>query len=306
MLWTDRDFILPGELDMVDGEATAVARVESISLTGPDGVIHQAIEETGLELKHLVQSVPIVSTASDVPVSHQLAVSGYTMGSRLNLGQVIVSDPRRAYWSPLKRWVLYRALAFLYRHAMDRVDVDRYANKWDRFNRETDSKYQPFVIATGIPMILSPISCPGASHELNTGTWHASAITAVPGPASSPLDVRVAVSYVTSAYAAPGSENNSESGLSETLPFTIPASSLLSVSIQDLKPIPSQKVTGWNLWIGASSYSTPLWLQTMQPIPIDTKTVVLTGPPVIPGVHAEHTGQTADYSVTCQRLLYRA
>ena len=316
MLWTDRDFISVADLLAADSSAARIASVETIVLDGETGVIRQQIGEAGADLLVLLQQYQTSFTPLGITSAHMQAVLGpYSqVNARAALSQIVVSDARPGYWSPIKRWVLYRVLGALYQQASERQEGDRYGRMWARTAADVETRYQPFLFTSGLPVVVNPIACPGAEAEPGSGVWNASALSAIDGGsgiADQPL--QVALSFVGSpdlSALAP----NSESALSRGVAFTLPIGKQLIVSRAGVNPIQTQPpstihqavyyprvATGWNVYVAGADGV--FWLQTAQPLPLATMSVTLS---VIAnsGVQAG-TGQIPDAALTMQRVMFR-
>jgi hypothetical protein len=318
MLWTDRLFVTANDLISVDSEVPAFGQAERIVLGGPKGLISQVIQECGVELMSLMQSPGCVAAPTGVPAAHMQALLIGTAANtvRVQLGQVVVSDPRPNHWSPLQRWVIYKILARFYERIIQTQGADRIQAKWKNTMESLDLQYQPFLFNNGIPAVSNPLPCPGATGEVDTGSFTVDDVTVVDGGSSTdPQQLLVAVSWIGPEWVSPADRKNSESALSEGVQVNLQAGKGLTVSIANLLPPATMNLglqylgaytplipVGWNLWVGPQRRG-KMWLQQAA-IPLDTKETTLLDIQ-IPGSYAEHTGQAATIAMSIQRIFQR-
>lgn len=317
MLWTDRQFVTPADLFSVDSEVPAFTQAERISLNGPNGLISQVIQECGVELQSIMQSPGCVAAATGVPTAHMQAIFYGTSSNtvRVQLGQIVVSDPRPDYWSAIKRWVVYRVLARFYERIIATQGADRIQAKLKNTMSNLDLQYQPFLFNTGIPAVSNPLPCPGATGEIDTGTFTAADVSTIPGSSTEPQQLQVAVSWIGPEWVSQQERHNSESALSEPVQILLPAGSGLKVSIANLQPVTQMNYglqhlgsytpivpVAWNLWVGPQ-HRGRMWLQQGN-IPLTTKEVSLSDL-IIPGTYADHQGQVATFAMSVQRVFMR-
>ena len=319
MLWTDRLFITPADLIALDSEVPAFAQAERVVLGGPKGLISQTIQECGAELMSLMQSPGYISVPTGVPAGHMQALLYGTAQNtvRVQLGQIVVSDPRPDHWSPLQRWVLYRTLARFYERIIQTQGADRIQAKWKNVMDNLELQYQPFLFNNGIPAVSNPFPCPGATGELDTGSFTSDNVTVDDGTSTEAQQLVVAVSWIGADWKGPEPQNrhNAESALSQLVEVDLPVGKTLTISIATLQP-PSQMneglkhlggytpitPVGWNVWVGPQ-HRGRMWLQ-QSAIPFDTKSVTLDAIQ-IPAAFAEHQGQVATIAMTVQRIFMR-
>jgi hypothetical protein len=317
MLWTDRPFITAADLISVDSEVPSFTQAERILLGGPKGLISQVIQECGVELMSIMQSPGCVAAPTGVPAAHMSALLIGTAANsvRVQLGQVVVSDPRPDHWSPLQRWVLYRALARFYERIIQSQGADRIQAKWKNTMDNLELQYQPFLFNNGIPAVSNPFPCPGAIGELDTGTFTTDDVTIVAGNSTQAQQLAVAVSWIGSDWVSESERHNAESALSVPVQIILPPASGLQVSIAHLQPQTDMNyglkylgaytpitAVGWNVWVGPQRRGR-LWLQQAA-IPLTTTSITLPDL-TIPGLYADHQGQVATIAMSVQRVFMR-
>jgi len=321
MLWTDRPFISAADMVAVDSEVPAFAQADRIVIGGANGLISQVIQECGVELLSIMQSPGCIGVPTGVPAAHMsaLLVGSPANTVRVQLAQVVVSDPRPNYWSPVQRWVIYRTLARFYERIVQSQGADRIQAKWKNTMSNLELNYQPFLFNNGIPAVSNPFPCPGASGEIDTGSFTADDVTLIDGGSSTTdQQLAVAVSWIGADWVSEEERHNAESALSEPVRITVPAGKGLQVSIARLQPVTDMNyglkylggykpltAVGWNVWVGKQGMEKldRLWLQ-QSAIPLSIKEITLPDP-VIPGTYADHQGQVATISMSVQRVFMR-
>ena len=314
-LYTDSDILTESDLLAIDPEVSTVADAEGIVVSGSGSIISQAWDECADKILAAVQSFSgdLFAWPGQITALNYLGASR----PRLKLTQIVWTASYANRNSPIRRWMIYRALYLFYRAASGRRETDRYERKRDQFEQEGKMHWRT-LFRYGLPMVSKPLSAPGATHELNAGTWGASNVTAVAGGASSaPVTYDVAITWVdTTQYASPTNTQNAESGPSATQTITVPAAEVLQVSIASLIPpgtLPDQAGTadgimiglnasGWNIYAGPTGGT--LYLQNSSPIPTATQTYAFAGPPVATGA-AMTNGQVPNVNYTFQTMLNR-
>jgi len=171
MLYTDRDFVSVDDLFSIDSDIAEVSSVEGIVLEGPQGLIHQAIEETANKLVSEFQNLGYNWSQQSLRLNTFYGDS--TPPARIRVGQVVVDDDTTTYWSPLKRYVVYLALRNVYQSASSRKIDDKYDVKLKQVEKDLSNKYWAAFKKSGLPVCYAPIPCPGAQYELSQGTWTA-------------------------------------------------------------------------------------------------------------------------------------
>ncbi|MDE2103014.1 MAG: hypothetical protein KGL39_37565 [Patescibacteria group bacterium] len=316
-LLIDDDFITQADLLAIDAEIADIADAEDLKIDGDAGIARQAWNENADALLDAMQAFggDIIAWPGTLTTYGAFGISR----PRLRLNQIVVSAPYQNRTSPLYRWMVYRTLVMFYRAASNRRTSDRYEKKWENFKQEVKAHWRT-LFATGLPMVALPIACPGALHELMSGTWGTSNVTPVAGGTSTQdASLDVAITWVDGTqYVSPDNTQNAESGPSATATLTVPAGNVIQATIAGLNP-PSGKsamlkrgiadgpyitrtATGWNLYAGPSGGL--LTLQNPAPIPVGTTTYTLpdapaVGAPLLPG-------QFPDANYTFMRTLQRA
>lgn len=271
-LLIDDDHITLSDLLSVDPEVAEIADAEGITVEGDGGIARQAWDECADRLMAAMRSFS-------------------EEGPRVRLSQIVVSSEHGRSISPLRRWMIYRALALFYRAAMNRRVSDRYADKHDRMRDELKSKWR-VLSSLGLPFVIQPVPCPGAVHGHSAGQFGAESVSFVPGGSQAEASFDVALTWVNQA---------TESGPSKVLTVTIPENQLLRVSIEGLTP--PAGVTGWNVYVGAPGGY--LYLQNEAPVSVASEACTLTGAPVLSGTQLG-TGQAPDFTAIFQAVLPRA
>lgn len=297
MLWTDATFITVADLTRLDAEVSAVASSNEITLTGDDGLIRGTIEESSIELQKLVTAFGGYLSAGDLSSNHLAAVlnigGGNSIRQKALLQQVVVSGDSPNSWNHVKQWAVFWCLQLIYRNAFNRTVKDRYEGKMRYYASELKRRVTPSLYAMGIPIVIRPLSAPGAKFERDAGVWDSDNVSQVAGSGTASGALSVAVTYMDmstpSLYVSPASRGNAESNPSERVAITLVSGNVIAVDITSLVPPngtqhPSQLLihvvspltaTHWNVYVGTATGL--LYLQNPTPIPIATKTYTLTG-----------------------------
>lgn len=233
--------------------------------------------------------------------------------AKLRLSQIVTQDTYYAEsLSPIERWVTYEALRLLFQTMANRLDSkeksgDRYEKKRAFYQSQSEKQWRQ-IASQGMPFVLSYLSRPAALHDLNTGIWDNTALSlaAIDGqvtPYMEPVNLRLAITYVSDTYLSQASKNNGESAPSEELTILVPPGQFLTVSIASLNPpsvanvpqvgisqgaAPRMNAIGWNIY--ASDQNGPLWLQNAAVIPIAMQSYTLTQ--FVRGGYAMDRGQS--------------
>ena len=314
MLWTDADFITTQDLMAIDAEVSGVAAAEEIPLESPTGtgMIHQAIEGCGDTLMKYLQVFGGYLTNGTVSANHTAAVMNLGIPSinrsKILLGQVVTSSLHPLAWTPLKRWGVYWALYVFYNNAANRREQDRYRAKAENYRHDANSRYWDAVRSTGVPIVRSPLPCPGAVWEPGTGIWADSALSQVAGAGTVTDNFNVVVTWVDQTpgrYTSAQYPGNAESAPSRALNIDLVPGNVLNIDITALVPpsgkqhpgtlpfavVDYMKATGWNVYAGVTPG--PLYLQTPSPLPVATKTWTANADPLV-GTPQAGNGQYAD------------
>lgn len=312
-LFTDGNFVTQADLASIDAEAFAVADAHDMLL--PD-LITRTIGEAVLEITSRVQSSGGIYASSGISSHHLAAVLNTGGSGSINLpyfrmSNVVVSSPYRGLQSIVKRWVEFKVLVNLYRSALNRTVNDRFQSKYQQFSADADVAWNK-IQDCGIPVVRSPLPCPGATMEPNTGSWSVSQ-TAGAGTSGTYF---VVITYTGAAYVSASEKGNAESGPSVGLSLATTGTNVLVIDITNLNPptgMPASlgtadgittymPATGWNVYVG--SVDTELRLQNSTPIPIATKTYTLAAAPTTSGALLED-GQYPDvnFAIGAGRLF---
>jgi hypothetical protein len=301
-LLTDADHISAADMAAVDPELNDVATQEGITIEGDASICRNAWDECADFVLGKMDSFGGTLTVFGSPLAagagllDPLRTLG-TTASRVTLSQIVVSDPYPRRLSPMRRWMLYHALALFYRAASNRSISDRYAQKLERFELDAERHWKVLMVR-GLPVVLKPVPAPGAIHEPNTGDWSPdNNLFAVANPTSTwpagPIDI--AITWLTGGVSA------AESGPSQTLTLSLNAAQSPVVYISTLLP-PSGAI-GWNIYAAKSGAST-LWLQNAQPLALSQSAYPLAAAPVLAGTPLS-TGQAPDFAFAFQNTLQR-
>lgn len=327
MLFTDSDIITAADLLAVDGEAQRVASSEQppLALEGAGSIIRNAVEEAGQEIRARFQNFSGYLVSPGINVNHVAAVLNILSTAinrpRMRLNQVVAWDPDPAK-GLFKNWLRYRALFQLYRNAFSRFlkNTDRYERKMLLYEDQAKTQWSRLT-ADGIPVVLIPLPCPGAVRELGAGTFGTSNVTVGGSGSTEPgASYVVAITWVVQpAYVSASNKGNAESAGSaqiaaaptigqritvNTIGLNSPSSTLPAVGTAD-GLYTQMAATHWNVYVGASTAGSPLYLQNGTPLPLSTTSYTLTDKPVLSGAVLT-PGQFADYNFAFQNMLHRA
>jgi hypothetical protein len=297
MLFTDRDFINIDDIVTIDSDVAEVAAVENIPTEGDSSFVHQAIEEAASTLEAHFQNFGY-NYINGQYTSAQNAMFPFmdsTPKPRLTMGQIVIDSATTTYWSPLKRWAAYLALRNFYQIASNRKIDDKYQAKLKAVQADIDNKYWNALKSSGLPVVFTPIPCPGALYEPSAGTWGAANVTETAGGSATAATWDVAVTWTAGTV---------ESGPSETISIAVDANNLIEVDISSLVvpgPPTSTAVTSWKVYAG--QHGKTLYFQTT--VPIATAEYVFAATPTLSGVPVGR-GQTRDVNLTFLNLWLRS
>jgi hypothetical protein len=320
VLWTDSIFINQADLATIDPDVNVVSNAESITIDGPQGVAHRAIEKCAMFVLSRNMNFSGFLSGSNLSSSHVQAVLNVGLPAveraRVLLQNIVINGTNPYSWSPLKDWVVYRTLADFYEIASNRNwEVDRYSRKRDSFAKAARWNYWPLFQDSGLPVLYKPLSAPGGFFMHNAGSWQANVVN-VTGTAGGVYDV--AITYVDqSLYTNQASRNNGESHPSDKQSVSTNAGEGIQVDITNLNPpngngevedvavaiITPLNATGWNIWVSVNGQNA-FYLQNASPIPIATKTYTLPADPVSTG-YLVGMGQYRDQQISMQDLRKR-
>jgi hypothetical protein len=325
MLYTDNDIASAAALLQIDSEVvtTAAATKPSMVLEGFGSICEQAWRECGQTISAAQQLYSTYMAQPGISAGHMAAINNTGVPARtqprIKLNQIVAHEPSYANsQSAIQLWVAYSALTLLYRDASSRLDKDRYEEKMNRYRADALRHWNE-LRATGLPIIVLPLEAPGAKHSRAAGVWAAGNLsggTAGSGSAT-PRAVQAAITwYDASKYVSQGNKGNAESGPSDVVPFTIPASRTLKVDITGLNPPAGAAepvgtasgtviplcATHWNIYCGQKG-SPYLYLQK-EGVPVATKTWTLAADPVFGG-NVLQPGQWPDSNIVFSNVVMR-
>jgi hypothetical protein len=324
MLLTDSDIICSADLAAIDSEIVSVAKASKppILIDGSASICEVTWSECQQTIVASMQAYTSFPLSGGGTMAHQSAVNNIGMPARtqprIRMNQIVTNDTGySASNSAFKNWMIYRGLSNFYQSASARMEKDRYDKKQKQYRERAGSMWRS-LRAAGLPMVYTPLECPGAKHSFNAGPW--SVLTNLSGSGSGPnaevQPVFVAITYYDgSLYVNQANKNNAESGPSQILAFDIPPSMLLTISIAGLNPpngIPDPvglalgtwaplNATNWNVYVGSSPAA--MYLQR-ESLPIATQTFTLPAAPVFSGSTLAQ-GQNQDSNLCFQRLVMR-
>jgi hypothetical protein len=326
-LLIDDDHVSVSELTAIEPELSDIAEAASITLDGDSGIIRQSWNESTDELNQNMQAFggDIIAWPGTLTTYGAFGINR----PRVRLNQITTTTPWGRRTSPLKRWLIYRALVLFYYEALNRTDKDRYEKKWNRAKDALATAWRN-LWANGLPFVAIPLECPGALHAYQAGDWPAadgSSSTLVTSGSAADSQVAVAITWVSrsSGYVSQGNKNNGESGPSKWLVTDVPAGDTLAINIDGLTP-PGPDVNGviqpprgiadgpyltrtadgWNVYAAAYNGDQPglMYLQNATPLPLTTTSYTLSNP-LASGSYVILQGQMPDANYTFQKMLQR-
>lgn len=310
MLFTDAQFVSSDDLFALDSDALNVAQIENITADGFGNFIQSAIEEAAATLEANFQNFDYSHYAlSDSFFNNSLfAFQDSTPTPRMRLGQVVVDAATNTYASPLKRWVAFLALRNLYQMASNRFvgavgTTDRYQQKMTQIQKDIDNKYWPALKSSGLPIVYTPVACPGAVGEVGVGTWSldVNSVTLVAGDSGdNTQSYYVAITYTNA--------DGIESGPSATISQVPDNTTVIEVDISSLVPNPVQvnpiintlPVVSWTIYAGVTNGT----LYKQITLPIGTTSYTFPGLPVLSGPVVGR-GQTRDVNLSFINAFFR-
>ena len=320
-LYTDSDIITLADLMDLDNEVSVVAAAAEPAIDVSQS-IRTAWDETADRIFSKMDSFGgAVNLLINGGIPTAWLINNFGMGlsrSRIFLSQIVADDGYANRSSQLRRYLSYKALELFYRDASERMTVDRYDGKRERFCKDGALAWRRFS-SKGLPVVLQPLPCPGALHERNSGTWSGANVTPVVAAGVTGGIWDIAITWVDgSRYVGPTDKGNAESGPSTIVSSTTAAGHALRVSIASLtlpngKPyqsgtfadgiLSSLIATGWNVYAGVTGGA--LTLQNATPIPVSLLSYSLPGDPLGSGAPLG-PGQQADANYAFLNTLQRA
>jgi hypothetical protein len=197
------------------------------------------------------------------------------------------------------------------------VKEERFALKMGLYGAEREKHFRT-LINNGFPVVLSPMSCPGAIWDYGAGVWNTSNVTTVAGGSDSGNSYDVSITWCNlPTWQSTYNQNGGESGPSLVVNQAVAANQQLQINIGSLNPptgliqpaigtaqgiYSPQQATHWNLYVGTTGQSR--YLQNVSPIPIATTSYTCVGPPSLIGF-IQNQGQPAQYDFTMMNVLFR-
>ena len=319
MLWVDDDFVTVLDLISIDPESIEIAATENIILDGDNGVIRRAKEECSGTLARYL-NLGSLSSGDLILRDVNLFISGLGLQySYAALTQLVVSGESLSHWSPLKGWVVAKALMGLYRAAINRPQgKDRYEARFNQTEALLEEIYWPNFKLKGVPICLNPLWAPGAIME-RAGSFTDGNVILVTGAGGTQDQVgyEVCVTWVAEKYISPTDKHNGESFHSRPVGITVTTGRVIQVTIVGLTaPNGTQpdwnkamsrytpgKADRWNMYVGVPGG--PYYRQNATPIPLVTTTYTLAGNPVLSGEQSDQ-GQFEDLFLEIKKRLVRA
>jgi len=295
MLLTDRDCISFDDLIAIEPEVAEIAATEKIPTEGDSSVVHHAVEEAGNRLLAVMQnfSYPYFNGMNGDFLQAGI-MYGYfdsTPPARIKLGMVVTDSDTTTFASPLKRWITHIALRNFYQRASNRLQGDRYDNKKKQIQADIDNIYWPTLKACGLPVVYSPIPCPGAHYEVAQGVWSGNNLTTIGSTGNATGGTfDVAITWVG---------QNAESAPSTTETIVVSNDQSIHVDITSLNA--PDGIDSWNLFVGTTGGT----LYRQATIPVTTKTHSLTNDPALSGT-VVGIGQPRDTNLVFINLFSRA
>jgi hypothetical protein len=284
-LLIDDDVVNDSDLQAIEPELSDIADACSITIDGDAGIIRQSWNESADVLNETMQAFggDIIAWPGTLTTYGAFGINR----PRVRLNQITTTTPWGRRTSPLKRWLIYRALTLLYRECLNRTDKDRYEKKWNRAKDALAVAWRN-LWANGLPYVSIPLEAPGAVHAYYAGEWSATNLSLLTQGTSEAQTVFVAITWVdqNSGYVGPTNKNNAESGPSQVLSINVPANNVVQISILGLNPpgpgaggvlqpprgiadgpYITRAATGWNVYAGTSA--TGMLLQNPIPLPLN-------------------------------------
>lgn len=301
MLFTDADIQTADALLAIDSEVPRVAQAENLLLAGPgqNSICRQAMTECAHWITAEMQSHGGVATGLGISGGHTAAVldigGAPSAVPYCRLSNVVASGNYDNMQSNIERWVIYKTLALFYRAATNRKVNDRYEGKYRQYKADADNA-ESYLKSSGLPIVMSPLPCPGSAMEPDSGAWDATCVSLVSGSGTSTDNYQIAITYLDSSlYVSPTDKGNAESGPSARIERVAESGKVFRLSISTLNPptgstpkrgtaegsVSYLTATHWNVYVG--KVGGRMFLQNGLPIPIGTTTYTLSGDPALTG-----------------------
>lgn len=323
MIFTDGLFVTAADLNIIDGEFSSLAAAEKVVVdSSSSSVLYHSTLSAASDFTARIQNFSGYLVGVGVNSNHMAAVLNILSTAinrpRALMQQITVIEPNPMR-SSFARWVRFNCLYDFYRNLyMKRSKEERFAIKMAMYDNEK-KRHLKILTGTGFPVVISPLSCPGAIWDYGSGTWGVSNVVALAGgtqPGSVTYDVSITWCSLPG-YTSPTLQNGAESGGSTRVTLTVAANHLLQVSLVNLNPpngimqnaigtapgiYSPMTASHWNVYVGVTGQ--PMYLQNTIPIPIATTTFNCGGPPVLTGFQ-QNAGQPAQYDFTMMNVLSR-
>lgn len=322
MLFTDGPFVTANDLNIVDGEFSAVAAKNGLIVDGSaNSILTRSLSELGNDFTSRIQNFSGYLVGIGVNSNHVAAVLNILSTAinrpRALLHQITVKEPDPTRLT-FKRWAEYYCLEAFYRALFARLINDRFEKKMNLYTAERKRMWK-IVEGNGFPVVLSPLSCPGATLEYGAGVWGASNVTAAgSGSGDTGHTYDVSITWICQPQYVNGqTQNGCESAGSAVVTQAVAAGQFLTINISSLNPPSGQmpnaigtsngvyaplQATGWNLYVGITGQT--LYQQNASPYPLTTTSHTLSAPPTLSGF-AQNAGQPAQYDFSFQNILWR-
>jgi hypothetical protein len=167
--------------------------------------------------------------------------------NRFRIEQVVMTEEYGERRTPLRDWLIWSTLTAFYRSAVRRSLSDRYERKLEAAEGEL-RKRAAAMRRAGIPIVMSPLPCPGAVHAPWSGSVDALEASVFSVGSGAALTLYYAASF-TSAGAESALSQTGSIGLASGESFTLsaeataPEYSVTSLATAD----------GWWPWLGTSA-----------------------------------------------------
>jgi len=325
MLLTDNDIITLDDLQAVDPEVGLIEKnLPNVPpMVGPESIARQAADHVTRMIESQFQNFsgylmsPGNSANQIAAVMNVYSTSVTRPRMRMNQVVAVEPDPTKRH---IKECIKYYALYAFFRSQYHRKvpTDDRFAMKMEFYDGEYQRAWQRLQ-ATGCPIVLTPLVCPGAIREYQTGTWGDSNVTAGgSGSTETGNEYDVVITWTGQAYSSWSQPNNSESAPSAIVTIQATEGQVLTIDISTLNPpnaaVPNvgtadgiyspMPATGWNVYVAVTG-NTPL-LQNSTPIAIGTTSYTLPNAPVTTNGKTVGVGQFPDYNYAWVRVRNRA
>lgn len=310
MLYTDRYIVKPATLVGIDFEIQDVCNSMDPPVNLPNFCITATAQVTAMLSSRIQSSVTLLG-ATGLSGNHTSAVfnrgQGLASSTRFRLEQIVIDNPLTPLLpSPIVIWANYYALFLFYREISNRKILDRYAEKAERYEKESQDRWI-WLQQNGMPVIIIPFPCPAGELWPYPGTFTGADIAQAASASATGgnLDFAVAWVDITQYNATTQARGNAESAPSPSVNVMVATGNVATVSIANLSPpdgtpmagsplfgpLPTVAATHWQLLAGPTGG--PLRVQNTLPIPIATKTAIARPDPTGANLPPASQGQLA-------------